>query len=437
MIPIEEFQQRRQRLLAQMADNSVAVFPAAAEQTRSRDTEFPFRQDSDFFYLTGFCEPDAVLLLSKAEQNQVLLLCRPKDTTAEIWQGRRLGPELAQQQLALDAAQSNETLEEALRESLNGKSTLYYAEGVYAEFDRKIADTLGALRSGPKKGWKAPSIQIDSRTLLHEMRLFKSDAEQAQMRKAAQISIDAHIRAMRFSAAGRYEYQLQAEIEHEFAIQGARHPAYGTIVGSGDNACILHYTENSDPLADGDLVLIDAGGEYQGYAADITRTFPANGRFSEPQKQLYQLVLDTQLAVCAAVKPGATFDELNALAIRQLTAGLLQLGLLQGELESLIEAQAVKAFYMHGIGHWLGLDVHDVGEYKLEGQARPLQPGMVLTIEPGLYIATDAEVAPQWRGMGIRIEDNLLVTADGHENLTDAAPKTIAAIEALMVRDDG
>ncbi|WP_276320501.1 MULTISPECIES: Xaa-Pro aminopeptidase [Corallincola] len=431
-ISTAEYVQRRQRVLEQMAENSVAVFSAASELTRSRDTEFPFRQDSDFYYLTGFNEPDAVLLLLKGESQQTQLLCRGKNKLAEVWQGRRLGPEQAKEVLAIDQTFDIEEQSERLREALNGKSRVYMIQGVYPEFDQRLFDIFTLLRSGPKKGWKAPTEIFDARTLLHEMRLLKSDAEIALMREAAAISCDAHHRAMAFANADATEYQLEAEIHHEFAMRGARSPAYGTIVGGGDNACILHYTENSDGLNRGDLVLIDAGCELQMYAADITRTFPVSGQFSEPQKILYQLVLDAQLAAIAMVKPGNTLKQVGDTAIRVLTQGLLKLGILDGELDTLIKEKAFSPYYMHGIGHWLGLDVHDVGEYKLDDVERPFAPGMVLTIEPGLYIDADADVDAQWRSTGIRIEDNLLVTAEGHEVLTAAAIKEISDIESLM-----
>ncbi|GAA5217217.1 Xaa-Pro aminopeptidase [Corallincola platygyrae] len=439
-IPQSEFIARRQRFFDQMADNSVAVFAAAQELTRSRDTEFLFRQDSDFFYLTGFAEPDALLILSKGqnkgqskgESNETKLLCRNKDKLAEIWQGRRLGPEAAVEALKVDEAFDIADASEQLRKALDGKQRVYFIQGIYPEFDQQILATLSLLRSGPKKGWKAPKEIFDARTILHEMRLIKSEAEIAVMREAGVISADAHHRAMRFAKDGATEYQLEAEIHHEFAMRSARSPAYGTIVGSGDNACILHYTENADGLKDGDLVLIDAGCELQGYAADITRTFPVSGKFSEPQRKLYQLVLDAQKAAMALVTPGNTIKQVGDKAIEVLTAGLIKLGILEGELETLIKEKAYAAYYMHGIGHWLGLDVHDVGEYKVDDTERPFEPGMVLTIEPGLYIALDAEVDAQWRGTGIRIEDNLLVTKSGHDNLTASAVKELDQVEQMM-----
>lgn len=434
MIKINEFVERRERLLSQLENNSVAVIPAAVEITRSRDTEFPFRQDSDFFYLTGFKEPDAVLLLSKDKkgQGQSTLICRAKDKVAEIWHGRRVGYEKAKSDYSFDNTYPLSDLDGTLLTFMNGTDTLYYAQGTYSAFDDKVWQLLGSLRSAPKKGYKAPGVIRDSRALVHEMRLFKSDAELEVMRKAAVISAEGHVRAMQFAKAGATEYQLEAELHHHYAMNGARYPAYGTIVGSGNNANILHYTENSDTLQEGDLVLIDSGCELEGYAADITRTFPVSGHFSEPQKQIYQLVLDAQQAAFEHVKPGGTLSAANKAAMKVMTQGLIEFGILSGDLDTLLEQQACKAFYMHGLGHWLGLDVHDVGDYKLDEAERPFEPGMVLTIEPGLYFDLEAEVPEQYKGIGIRIEDDLLVTLDGYENLTQSVPKSISEIEALM-----
>ncbi|MDF2179455.1 Xaa-Pro aminopeptidase [Aliiglaciecola sp. CAU 1673] len=435
MISQSEYAQRRQRLAESMADNSLCVVQAAAETTRSRDTEYPFRQDSDFLYLTGFNEPDALLLLEKLNgQLRCVLFCRPKDKLAEIWQGRRLGPDMAKTQLSMDEAYAIEDAADKLLDYLNGKSHLYFAQGSYPSADQLVFNTLAALRAAPKKGYKAPNTLVDVRHLIHEMRLFKSDAELSLMRRSAQISVDAHKRAMAFCGPGRYEYQLEAELHHEFAMQGARHPAYGTIVGSGENACILHYTQNSDELKAGDLVLIDAGAELDGYAADITRTFPVTGKFTEAQSELYNLVLKAQLAAFEQIKPGSTLVQATEVASRVITEGLLELGLLSGHLQQNLEEKTYRQFFMHGLGHWLGLDVHDVGDYKQEGEDRPFAPGMVLTVEPGIYVACDAEVDDKYKGIGIRIEDNLLITPNGFENLTVGAPKTIEEIETWMAQ---
>jgi Xaa-Pro aminopeptidase len=429
------YQHRRERLLTVIPANAVVLVPAAVELTRSRDTEYPFRQDSDFYYLTGFNEPDALLILSKDHCGQTasLLLCRPKDPMAEVWQGRRLGPEQAKAVLGLEAV-ANTELEQQLLKALNQKTTLYYTQGTYADFDAKVAATLATLRRYPKRGYAAPVVQQDLRPVLAEMRLFKDDEEIALMRQAATISAQAHQRAMKAAKAGVWEYQLEADILHQFAHNGARFPGYNCIVGSGENGCILHYTDNSSQLKDGDLVLIDAGAEYQGYTADITRTFPVNGKFSPEQAAIYQLVLNAQHAACAQVKPGNKFKDALDAACYELTKGLLELGILQGGLEQLLKDNACKAYFIHGLGHWLGLDVHDVGAYQLDGEERPFAPGMVLTIEPGLYIPTGSACEPKWWTLAVRIEDNLLVTADGHENLTESAPKEIADIEALMAQ---
>jgi len=427
------YQRRRERLLARIEDNSAVFISAAGEKIRSRDTEYPFRQDSDFYYFTGFKEPDCLLLLVKrGEQRQVVLFNRSRDKRAEIWTGRRLGQQQALAVLGVDMAYPIELLDDRLPDLLDGLERVYLAQGTYPERDQALFGALDKLRRGGRENRKAPGTLIDWRAIVHEMRLFKSEEEIALMRRAAEISGWGHVRAMRHCRPGLYEYQLQAEIEHEFARHGARHPAYGTIVGGGDHACILHYTENDHQLRDGDLVLIDAGAEYQGYAGDITRTFPVNGRFSDPQRQLYELVLKAQLAAIAAMRPGAAIRQVNQQVIRILTEGLLQLGIISGDLDTLIEKEKYKEFYMHGLGHWLGLDVHDVGDYHSTERDRPLQPGMVLTVEPGLYLAPDTQVPQAYRGIGIRIEDNVLITEDGCENLTLAVPKSIEAIEQLM-----
>lgn len=441
MFSPEIYAARRDALAALMQLNSIALFPANPEQTRTRDTEFPFRQDSDLLYLTGMPEPEALLVLIK-DQDGVLtsvLFCRDKDPLAEIWQGRRIGPEVAPSRFGVNEAVGEAARAERLRDLINGRDVLYYAQGHLSGSDAVVFETLAQLRAAPKKGWKAPAQLHDTRPLLAELRLIKSDEELAVMRRAAELSAAAHCRAMRICRPGMYEYQLAAEIHHEFAMNGASGPSYGTIVGGGDNGCILHYTENSDVLKDGDLVLIDAGAEVAGYAGDITRTFPVNGRFSDAQRALYEVVLAAELAAIATIKPGSTVEAMSQAAIAELTRGLVDLGILSGDVETLIADAAYKPYFMHGIGHWLGLDVHDVGEYKPGGQPRPFLPGMVVTVEPGLYIAADAPVDPRWRGIGIRVEDDVAVTTSGHDVLTSAVPKTVADIEALMAsgRRDG
>jgi len=427
-----EFKARRERLLAQMDANSVAIIPAASEVTRSRDTEYAFRQDSDFLYLTGFNESDAVLVLSNNSDIPSTLFCLDKDKLAEIWHGRRIGFDKAKSDYLFDEAYPLSELNDKLVTMLNEKDAIYFAQGAYPSFDTKVFSLLGTLRSGSRKGLKAPSAIKEIRGLIHEMRLFKSPSEVNIMREGCEISARGHMRAMRYSHPGATEFQLEAELHHHYAMNGAPHPAYGTIVGSGDNANILHYTQNSDVLKDGDLVLIDSGCELQGYAADITRTFPVNGQFSEPQAALYNIVLKAQEVAFEEVKPGGFMSHANKRAMEVMTQGLLDLGILTGDFDELMAKGACKEYYMHGLGHWLGLDVHDVGDYKQNNVERAFEPGMVLTIEPGLYISEDSNAPQQYKGIGIRIEDNLLITESGHENLTLSVPKTINDIEILM-----
>ena len=438
-MPIDniEFLTRQKHLLQEMQPNSICVVPASHLVTRSRDTEYPFRQDSYFQYLCGFPEPEAWLVLSNHQvyaESLCVLFCLDKDPAMEIWHGRRVGPKKAKQQFAVDMAFALDELDERLLDLIDGHQHLYFAQGHNVDADELIFSILQQLRDASRQGKQPPSSLIDVRIILNEMRLIKSANEIEMMRQAAAVATQAHIRAMQFVESGKNEYHLEAEIHHEFAMQGAKYPAYGTIVGSGNNACILHYTENNQGLKDGDLVLIDAGCEWQGYASDITRTFPISGQFSPEQTQLYQLVLDAQLAAFEMIKPNNVIKQASDAAIAVITQGLIDLNILKGELADNIERQTYRRFYMHGLSHWLGLDVHDVGDYKIDGQIRPLKLGMVLTVEPGIYIAPDADVESKWCGIGIRIEDNLLITESGHENLTLAAPKTISDIEALMLR---
>jgi len=433
------FAKRRQALLSNCPESSIIVVPAATLCTRSNDTEYPFRQDSNFWYLTGFNEPDAWLVLSnqtnqpaKTKSTQSILFVLPKDAQAEVWHGRRLGAEAAPSVLGFDHAYSVNTIEELLPELLNGHKHLYYALGSKPTADATVQHALAECAAAPKQSMVAPANIVNINTILHAMRRIKSDEELSIMRRAADISVDAHIRAMRFAKPGVFEYQLAAEIHHEFAMQGAVHPAYGTIVGSGENACILHYTENTEQISDGDLVLIDAGCELLGYASDITRTFPVNGRFNTAQKALYQLVLDAQLAALEELKPGSTIGKGMSVCVRVITEGLVKLGILHGEPDGLIKSEAWREYFMHGLGHYLGLDVHDVGDYKYRGEDIPLEPGVVITVEPGLYISSASNVPEQFKGIGIRIEDDIVITQDGHEILTDGAPKSIDEIEALM-----
>ncbi|MCC2605757.1 Xaa-Pro aminopeptidase [Planctobacterium marinum] len=435
MISIREYQARRQKLVAQLPDNSVFVLPSATEVTRSNDTEFLFRQNSYFYYFTGFTEPDACLILSNlGGEYQDLIFCRPTDKQAEIWQGRRVGVGAAAEKLGIAESYDIADLPEALLDVLDGSEQLYFSLGDDAELENMVLGAVEALRKAPKQSKQAPMSVVEPKPLMDEMRLFKSPAELTIMRQAAKISVAAHKRAMRFCVPGAMEYQLEAEIHHEFAMQGARQPAYNTIVGAGDNACILHYTENADVLEEGELVLIDAGAEFCGYAADITRTFPVGGRFSYEQEQLYNLVLNAQQVALDSIKPGNTLKAASDAVIEVITQGLIRFGLLTGDVAENIAAMNHRQFYMHGLGHWLGLDVHDVGNYKVNGAERAFVPGMVLTVEPGIYVAPDANVEARWRGIGVRIEDNVLLTETGYELLTYGLPRTVDEIEQFMSR---
>lgn len=430
----QEFLNRRQALLAKMAPGSAAVIFAAPEATRSADSEYPYRQNSDFWYLTGFNEPEAVLILVKSDEthNHSVLFNRVRDLTAEIWFGRRLGQEAAPAKLGVDRALAFDEINDQLHLLLNGLDVVYHAQGQYPFADEILFGALEKLRKGFRQNLAAPATVTDYRPWLHEMRLFKSAEEVAVMRRAGEISALAHTRAMQKCRPGMFEYQLEGEILHEFTRHGARYPSYNTIVGSGENGCILHYTENECEMRDGDLVLIDAGCEYRGYAGDITRTFPVNGKFSKPQRAVYDIVLASINKALEMFKPGVSIREVNDQVVRIMIAGLVDLGVMKGEVEQLFIEQAHRPFFMHGLSHWLGLDVHDVGHYGSASRDRVLEPGMVLTVEPGLYIAPDADVPQEYRGIGIRIEDDILITQDGNENLTASVVKDADAIEALM-----
>ena len=434
MVTVKQFRQRQTRLLRQLPPSSVLVLPAAQLVTRSRDTEFVFRQNSDFWYLTGFNEPDAWLLLSNHERyagDYRALVCQAKDPQLEIWHGKRLGPEQALESFKLDEAYPTEVLPEVLTEWLEGHQQVFFPQGEFTFADEAVFAVLDTLRKTPKQNL-APTALMDCRPLIHEMRLLKSREEIAVMSQAAEISARAHRRAMQFASPGCYEYQLEAELHHEFAMAGARQPAYGTIVGGGENACILHYTENNQQIADGSLILIDAGAELHGYAADITRTFPVNGKFTAEQARVYQLVLDAQLAALAQLKGGVTLPAVTEVVIDVICRGLCELGLLKESPEQALASKSWRRFFMHGLGHYLGLDVHDVGDYLLDGQPRPVADGMVITVEPGVYIPVEDDIPEPYRGIGIRIEDNIVITGEGYQMLTGDVPKTIAEIEALM-----
>jgi Xaa-Pro aminopeptidase len=434
MISLDTFQQRRQALLAKMAPGSAALIFAAPEVTRSNDSEYPFRQNSDFLYFTGFNEPQALLVLIKSDEthNHSVLFNRVRDLTAEIWFGRRLGQDAAPEKLGVDRALPWDDIDQQLHLLLNGLDVVYHAQGEYAAADALVFAALGKLRRGFRQNLSAPATLTDWRPWVHEMRLFKGPEEIDILRRAGKISALAHTRAMQACRPGLFEYQLEGEIHYVFNQHGARFPSYNTIVGSGENGCILHYTENESELRDGDLVLIDAGCELHGYAGDITRTFPVNGRFTAPQRAIYDIVLASLYKALALFRPGVSIREVNEEVVRIMIAGLVELGILQGEVETLFAEEAHRPFFMHGLSHWLGLDVHDVGHYGTASRDRILEPGMVLTVEPGLYIAPDADVPAEYRGIGIRIEDDILITETGNENLTDSVVKDADAIEALM-----
>ena len=420
--------------MALMEPNSIAIIPSAREQVRSRDTEYPFRQDSDFYYLCGFTEPNAVLALIPGRRHgQFVMFCRERDPAMELWHGFRSGPEGACEKHGADDAFPIGDIDDILPGLIEGRERVYYSMGRSADFDRQIMSWVNSIRSKESSGAVPPGEFTDLDHMLHELRLFKSAAELRLMRRAGEITARAHQRAMRGCRPGLYEYQLEAELQHEFATSGARHPAYPSIVGSGDNACVMHYVENASKMRDGDLVLIDAGCELEYYAADVTRTFPVNGRFSREQRALYELVLRAQLAAIAEIKPGNHWNQPHDASVRVITEGLVALGLLKGRVPGLIKREAYRPYYMHRVGHWLGLDVHDVGDYRLGEEWRVLEPGMVMTVEPGIYVAPqNSKVAKKWRGIGIRIEDDVVVTEQGCEVVSAGVPKTIEEIEALM-----
>lgn len=434
IITKQEFERRRKNLMQQMEENSIAILPAAKEKPRNRDVEFPFRQDSDFYYLSGFPEPEAVIVLIPGrEHGEYVIFCRERDEEMEIWNGHREGQDGATANYGADDAFPINDIDDILPGLIEGRNRVYYSMGTHPEFDAKIVGWVNIIKAKVRSGAHPPGEFVSLDHLLHDMRLYKSSAELKVMRTAGEISAGAHKRAMEKVSPGMYEYQLEAEYQHEFMRKGCRSYAYPSIVGGGKNACILHYIENSAQLKSGDLVLVDAGGEFENYASDITRTFPVSGKYSEPQKALYNIVLNAQLAAIEQVQPGNHWNQPHEAALRVICEGLLELGLLEGELAEIIEKEQYRDFYMHRTGHWLGMDVHDVGEYKVGDEWRVLEPGMVLTVEPGIYVSPNNEnVANKWRGIGIRIEDDVAVTKDGHEILTHHVPKTIEEIEQLM-----
>jgi Xaa-Pro aminopeptidase len=430
----ELFAKRRRAFLeavtARSGDGgSVCLFPAAPVFTRNNDVEHDYRQDSDLFYLTGFSEPQTVLVMDAAGPRSTMFV-RARDVDREIWDGPRFGVDGAKEHFGADEAFTIDKLGEELPKLFQNKQRLYYRLGVNRAMDDKVLEAVDRARARAKLGFTWPVEIIDPGTILHEMRLFKSSGDLDAMRKAADITAEAHLRAMGATKPGMHEFQVEAMLLETFRAHGSERAAYGSIVGSGANATILHYRQNNKKMEQGELLLIDAGAEYDYYAADVTRTFPVGAKFSKPQEAIYQLVLDAQEAGIAKTVTGSTLEQIHATCVDVITRGLVKLGLLQGEVEQLIKDEAHKPFFMHKTSHWLGMDVHDVGNYYVGGKARPLEPGMVLTVEPGIYIGKDYDKVPaEWRGIGVRIEDDILVTAGEPDNLTRAIPKTVAEVQ--------
>ncbi|CAK0742428.1 Xaa-Pro aminopeptidase [Gammaproteobacteria bacterium] len=432
----KEFLRRRRRFLKMVGPGTVAMLATNIIHRRNRDTEYPFRPDSDFYYLTGFSEPEAVLVMIPGRpEGESLLFCRERNQEKEMWTGPRIGIEGAKEVYGMDEAYPIDKLDEMMPSLLENHTRLYYTLGLNSTLDTRVISWISQVRRKTRTGVRAPSEVVDLERVLHEQRLFKEPSELKRMRKAARIAARAHQRAMQTCQPGMREYQLEAELLHEFTRAGARATAYESIVAAGNNACVLHYSNNDSEIQDGDLVLIDAGCEVEYYASDISRTFPANGRFTEAQRQLYDLVLKAQRAAIDEVRPGRRWNDPHDTAVRIITKGLVALGLLDGKVKDLVKEENYKRFYMHRTGHWLGMDVHDVGEYKVGGEWRELKPGMVLTIEPGIYIPREAEGVPEkYWGIGIRIEDDCLVTETEAEVLTASVPTAPEEIESLMAK---
>lgn len=427
------YAERRRAYLDALGPDAVAVVSSLPERVRNGDSHYHFRQHSDVHYLTGFDEPETTVVLRPgATGEEVVMFVRPRDPEMEVWNGRRAGLEGAKADYGADVAYPHTELATRLGDLIANREHLHYALGLDRDLDALVAATIARLRKSEKRGKRPPRAVVDPRAALHELRLHKGEDELVLLRRAASITSEAHVAAMRLGRPGRHEYELEATLDYTFRSRGGMGPGYGTIVGAGVNATILHYVDNDRRIEDGDLVLVDAGCEYQHYTADVTRTWPASGGFRGAQRDVYALVLAVQKSAVAMVAPGVTLDAIHDHCVRGLTEGMVALGLLPGPVEARIEDQAFKKFYMHGTSHWLGMDVHDVGAYTAGGKSRPLAPGMVITVEPGLYIAADAADVPEaLRGIGVRIEDDVLVTADGHDNLTAACPKEIADLEAI------
>ena len=421
--------------MKRMDERSVAIIPSAREATRSNDTQYRYRQDSDFYYLTGFEEPASIAIITPSREQKYTLFVRPRDPEREVWDGTRAGVEGAKSEFGADEAFSIAEFDERLTDILDGASSLYYRLGVNPDLDDTIVREIARMRALNRKPIHPPQTIVDPATIVHELRVFKSAEEIALMQRAADIAADAHCQAMKAVRPGMKEYEIEALIEQIFRARGATGPAYNSIIGAGANATVLHYINNTATLNDGELLLIDAGAEYKSYASDITRTFPINGRFTGPQREIYDLVLATQMSCTEMVRPGVRHDDLKSHSIEMLTEGMVRLGLLKGDPKELIKEEKYKQFYMHGLGHLLGIDVHDVGRYYFGDESRALEPGMVMTVEPGLYISpATMDIPEQYLGIGVRIEDDVLVTANGPCVLTSKVPKDADEIEALMAR---
>ena len=433
-----EYSKRRKKLMDMLGDDSIAILPAAPEKIRNRDVAFRYRPDSDFYYLTGFAEPEAVLaLIPGRSQGEFILFCRERDPEQEVWHGSRAGLEGACNDYGADDAYPVTDMDDILPGMLENRERIYYTMGNDIAFDQRVLGWVNQVRGKIRTGVHAPEEFISLNHILHDMRLYKSRHEISMLREAATISANAHVRAMKACRPGMMEYQVEAELLHEFMRRGAFSAAYPSIVGSGGNSCVLHYIDNTREMKDGDILLIDAGAEYEGYASDVTRTFPVSGRFSDLQRAVYEVVLAAQLAAIDAVRPGNHWNQPHDSAVEVLTEGLVALGILKGSAQTLIEKEDYKRYFMHKTGHWLGMDVHDVGDYKLGNEWRMLEPGMALTVEPGLYFPPQKGLAKKWWNIGVRIEDDVLVTKSGHEVLSRDAPKSIPEIEALMAHNNG
>jgi Xaa-Pro aminopeptidase len=428
-----EFAKRRRQLMQMIGRASIAILPAAPGRVRSRDVEYPYRQDSDFFYLTGFAEPEAIAVLAPGRQKgEYLLFCRERDATRETWDGARAGPERAVSDYGADDAFPVSDVDEILPGLIERSERVYYTMGANPEFDARLIGWVTALRSRGSPGTHTPDEFVALDHMLHDLRLYKSRAEIACMRRAAAVAVNAHLRAMAVCRPGLHEYEIEAEFLHEFRRNGMR-PSYLPIVGSGPNACILHYSANARQMQEGELLLVDAGCEFDCYASDVTRTYPVGGRFSPAQRAIYDIVLEAHGAALKAVRPGNHWNDPHDAAVRVISRGLRRLGLLKGSVAAIIRARQYREFFMHRTGHWLGMDVHDVGDYKVGDQWRLLEPGMTLTIEPGIYIAPGSRgVGRRWQGIGVRIEDDVLVTREGAEVLTGGLPRKAEEIEALV-----